>query len=63
MLAIQLLHCTLRMCLDRAKNNIKIEELKIGNENSEKNSDFSISARIVKCDVILNGRNIVLIVC
>jgi hypothetical protein len=30
----------LRVCLDLAKNSAKIEELKIVNENSEKNNDF-----------------------
>jgi hypothetical protein len=29
-------------------NSAKIEELRIRNEDSEKNSDFSVSARIVK---------------
>jgi hypothetical protein len=39
---------TYRVCLDRAKNSIRIGELRIVSEDSEKNSDFSVSARIVK---------------
>jgi hypothetical protein len=38
----------LRMCLDRIKNSVKIEKLRIVNQNSKKNYDFSVSARIVK---------------
>jgi hypothetical protein len=34
--------------LDRVKNNIRIEKLRIINEDSEKNSDFSVKVRIVK---------------
>jgi hypothetical protein len=36
------------VCLNRAKNSIKIEELRIINEDSEKNNDFLVSVRIVK---------------
>jgi ABC-type antimicrobial peptide transport system ATPase subunit len=37
-----------RVCLDRAKNSARIEELRIANEDSKKIVIFSISAMIVK---------------
>jgi hypothetical protein len=46
--------------LDRAKNNIRIEDLrKINEDNTGKNSDFSLRTRIVKNDVVLNNKNII----
>jgi hypothetical protein len=51
------------VCLDGAKNNLRIKKLSIINKNSEKIVFFSVSMRIVKSNVILNGRNIVWIVC
>jgi hypothetical protein len=34
--------------LDGAENSLKIEDLKIVTDNGKKNSDFSISVRIIE---------------
>jgi hypothetical protein len=34
--------------LNHAKNNVRLEELRIVNKDSEKNSDLFVSARIIK---------------
>jgi hypothetical protein len=44
----------LKTCLNRARNNVRIEELRIVTENNKKKVIFFISVRIVEYDAILN---------
>jgi hypothetical protein len=46
------------VCLDLVKNNVRIEKLRIVNENSVKIVIFRLAQGWWKSNVILNGRNI-----